>query len=78
MWQYASIGELVTTIKAVTVGTVVAGFAAFAVLQQPIPRSVIALEWLLSIFFVGGCALGGGFCAMGALPCDARVKASLC
>lgn len=58
VWQYASIGELVTTIKAVTVGTVVAGFAAFAVLQQPIPRSVIALEWLLSIFFVGGSRLG--------------------
>lgn len=57
VWQYASIGELVTTIKAVTVGTVVTGFAAIAVLQLAVPRSIIALEWLLSIFFVGGSRL---------------------
>ncbi len=57
VWQYASIGELVTTIKAVTGGTIVSGFALLVVLRLPIPRSVIALEWLLAIFLVGGSRL---------------------
>jgi FlaA1/EpsC-like NDP-sugar epimerase len=57
VWEYASIGELLATIKAVTVGTVISGFFTFAVIQQSIPRSVVALEWMLSIFLVGGSRL---------------------
>lgn len=57
VWEYASIGELVATIKAVSVGTVICGFIAFALIQQPVPRSIIALEWLLSIALVGGSRL---------------------
>ena len=57
VWQYASIGELITTIETVTIGTVVTGFITSALIQKPIPRSVVLLEWLLSIFLIGGSRL---------------------
>ena len=56
MWQYASVGELVSLVKAATVTEVV--FALLAVTVHThfswfvVPRSIYLLYWLLMILFV--------------------------
>lgn len=58
MWQYASIGELVSTIKSVSLGTFVNVFLIFAIFQSPfLPRGVVAIDWLLNVFLIGGSRL---------------------
>lgn len=58
MWQYASIGELVAILKAITVSELL--FAIFhTVLQMNvqdfiIPRSIYILTWVLTILGIGG------------------------
>lgn len=58
VWQYASIGELVSLIKAVTVAEII--FAILAVTVHThydsfvVPRSVYVLSWGLMIAIIGG------------------------
>ncbi|HHX59009.1 MAG TPA: polysaccharide biosynthesis protein, partial [Candidatus Moranbacteria bacterium] len=60
LWQYASIGELVSIIAAVSVGTAaIISYTYFMIEGSalPMPRSVFLLTWLLNIGFVGGSRL---------------------
>jgi FlaA1/EpsC-like NDP-sugar epimerase len=60
LWQYASVGELVNVVSAVSVGTLIK--IAFVYFQMegsafPLPQSVFALSWMLNILFIGGSRL---------------------
>ncbi len=60
LWQYASVGELVNIVIAVTVGTVINIALAYFLMeggQFPLPRSVFLLSWLLNIVLIGGSRL---------------------
>lgn len=62
MWQYASIGELLALVKAITISQVI--FGAFHMTVQHffpkliVPRSIYLLSWVLIILGVGGSRLG--------------------
>lgn len=53
MWRYASIQELMGIFWASTVSSV-AFYIVFWGININVPRSVILLTWILSVFFVGG------------------------
>jgi len=60
LWRYASIGELITVIIAVSVGTaIILALSYFLILPGvlPLPRSVYILSWLLNILLIGGSRL---------------------
>lgn len=60
LWQYASIGELLSVILAVTLGTVVNTALVYFIMQGgklPLPRSFFPISWLLNIFLIGGSRL---------------------
>lgn len=60
LWQYASVGELVNIVYAVTLGTLVNVTYAYFLMAGgtfPLPRSVFAISWVLNILFVGGSRL---------------------
>jgi FlaA1/EpsC-like NDP-sugar epimerase len=61
LWQYASIGELLAIVSAVTVGAL-ANTALMYFLSMGtgifVPRSIIILLWVLNIVFIGGTRLG--------------------
>ncbi len=60
LWQYASIGELVSILAAVTFGgAVTIAYTYFAAINLSglMPRSVILLTWLINIIFIGGSRL---------------------
>ncbi len=58
VWQYASIGELVSIIKAVSLGTLAHVFLVYAFFSGDFfPRGVVALEWMLNIILIGGSRL---------------------
>ena len=60
LWQYASIGELVSILAAVTFGgAVTIAYTYFVSINLSVlmPRSVILLTWLLNIIFIGGSRL---------------------
>lgn len=53
-WQYASIGELLAIVGAVSAGTMFNMALVFFFFQYVAPRSVLLIAWLLNIAFVGG------------------------
>lgn len=60
LWQYASIGELVSVIEAVTAGLLINVCIAYFWMQGnifPLPRSVFILVWMLDILLIGGLRL---------------------
>ncbi|MEW6621789.1 MAG: nucleoside-diphosphate sugar epimerase/dehydratase [Bacillota bacterium] len=60
MWQYASIGELVSIIYAVSAGTIINVSLAYFIIEAgrlPLPRSVFVLSWMLNILLIGGSRL---------------------
>lgn len=60
LWQYASVGELVNIVAAVTVGTAVNIAAAYFSMEGGrllLPRSVFLLSWLLNVVLIGGSRL---------------------
>lgn len=60
LWQYASIGELVAIMGAVTVGAAAIIAYTYFVMAPPVlpmPRSVFLLTWLLNMVFIGGSRL---------------------
>jgi FlaA1/EpsC-like NDP-sugar epimerase len=54
LWQYASTGELLSIVYAVTVGTGGTVFLVYFIAPSRIPHTVAILIWLLTIFFIGG------------------------
>ncbi|WP_031514144.1 nucleoside-diphosphate sugar epimerase/dehydratase [Desulfofalx alkaliphila] len=61
LWQYASIGELVTVITAVTVGMAINVTVAYFLMDSGshlLPRSVFIISWVLNIVIIGGSRLG--------------------
>jgi FlaA1/EpsC-like NDP-sugar epimerase len=56
LWQYASIGELFSIVSSITVGTLVNLLILSTSVREGaflIPRSVLALHWMITVFFVG-------------------------
>ncbi|NLA27917.1 MAG: polysaccharide biosynthesis protein [Firmicutes bacterium] len=56
LWQYASVGELFSIVFAVTAGSLVNFLILSTTIREGaflIPRSVLVLHWLLTIFLVG-------------------------
>ena len=59
-WQYASIGELVVVISAVTLGSFINITISYFLMNPgtlPLPRSVFILSWMLNILLIGGSRL---------------------
>lgn len=54
LWQYASTGELISILFAVTVGTGGTVTAVYFLAPMRVPTSVTALMWLMTIFLIGG------------------------
>ena len=54
LWQYASIGELISIIFAVTVGTAGTVTMVYFVAPLRFPHTVSALLWFITLFLVGG------------------------
>lgn len=60
VWQYASIGELITIMLAVTVGTTLKITFGYLIVNTEgpfLPRSVLLLTWFMTIFMIGGSRL---------------------
>lgn len=58
MWQYASIGELYSIIKAVTTGILLVVLFVYTIPLPTLPRSVYIMSWVIMIGLVGGSRLG--------------------
>ncbi len=57
MWQYASLGELLSIVYSVTVGMVLNISLTYFWMKGgslPLPRSVFVLAWMAAVLFVGG------------------------
>lgn len=54
LWQYLGMQELISIIKAVTVGSFLLPFIPFLFQTDFPPRSVLIVDWLLLITFLGG------------------------
>ncbi|MFA1822239.1 polysaccharide biosynthesis protein [Virgibacillus oceani] len=54
VWAYASIGELLTIVQAVTFSIVAAGLVQFLVNDFGIYRRALVVTWMLHIIFIGG------------------------
>ncbi|MFC4557944.1 polysaccharide biosynthesis protein [Virgibacillus kekensis] len=54
VWAYASVGELITIVKAVTLSIIGAGIVQFLVNDFIIFRRALIVTWLLHIVFIGG------------------------
>jgi FlaA1/EpsC-like NDP-sugar epimerase len=54
LWQYASTGELLSILFAVTVGTAGTISAVYFTAPMRYPHSVAALLWFMTVFLVGG------------------------
>lgn len=56
LWQYASVGELFTIVSSVTAGALINFLILWATVRDGaflVPRSVLVLHWLITIFLVG-------------------------
>lgn len=54
LWQYASTGELLSILFAVTVGTAGTITAVYFIAPMRYPHSVAALLWFTTVFLIGG------------------------
>jgi len=57
MWRYLSIGDLFLITEVVTAGVFVSYLGLNIVHSLPLPRTVIALTWFISLAFIGGSRL---------------------
>src|SRR3990172_4533463 len=81
LWRYASVREMVAVVMAVSAGS---GLGLLIIVALSLlgndspffgfPRSIIALEWLLTVAFVGGSRFAVRVVAGGRLPKVARGK----
>ncbi len=53
VWKYASVGEFVNIVKAVTLGSAVFIVAMFVSRQIFYSRGVVAIDWALNLIFIG-------------------------
>ena len=58
MWQYASLGELYSIIKAITTSMLVIVALIYTIPLPYLPRSVYILSWGLMVALIGGSRLG--------------------
>lgn len=58
IWQYASLGELYSLVKAVTAGVGIIVAMIYGLNLSTLPRSVYILSWFLIIAFIGASRLG--------------------
>jgi FlaA1/EpsC-like NDP-sugar epimerase len=58
MWQYASLGELYSIVKAITTSIFIVVALIYTVPLPTLPRSVYILSWGLMIALIGGSRLG--------------------
>src|SRR5690625_2308516 len=54
MWAYASVGELVAIVKAVTLSILSAGIVQFLIHDFTVYRRALLVTWMLHIIFIGG------------------------
>ncbi|MCG5102611.1 polysaccharide biosynthesis protein [Oceanobacillus alkalisoli] len=54
VWSYASVGELVAIVKAVTLSVISAGIVQLVLNDFTILRRALIVTWLLHIIFIGG------------------------
>ncbi|MGC4079581.1 MAG: aminotransferase class I/II-fold pyridoxal phosphate-dependent enzyme [Rubrivivax sp.] len=54
LWRYSGMKDLLDLVKAVSLSTVLFVVALVFIVHDAFPRTVILLDWLLSIMFVGG------------------------
>ncbi|MCP8617515.1 polysaccharide biosynthesis protein [Salirhabdus salicampi] len=54
VWAYASVGELVAIVKAVTLSILAAGLILFLLNDYSLSRRALIITWLLHILFIGG------------------------
>src|SRR5699024_1899241 len=54
VWAYASVGELMAIVKAVTLSIIAAGAVQFLINDFAIYRRALLVTWLLHIIFIGG------------------------
>ncbi|MBN1688947.1 MAG: polysaccharide biosynthesis protein [Candidatus Omnitrophica bacterium] len=54
LWQYLGIQELISIIKAVSVGTLLLPLVPFLLQIIPIPRSIVIIDWFMLIMALGG------------------------
>ncbi|MBW4084522.1 nucleoside-diphosphate sugar epimerase/dehydratase [Paenibacillus sp. S150] len=57
MWQYASIGEIISVFKAIVVGSVLSYLAAFIILPERVPLSIEVRAMETILLLVGGVRL---------------------
>ncbi len=58
IWQYASLGEVLSIVKAMTIGTITLVSCVYSLHLDYLPRSVYIISWLLMILLIGGSRLG--------------------
>jgi FlaA1/EpsC-like NDP-sugar epimerase len=58
LWRYVSVWDMVTIVKAVTIGSLAIAGSVLMFFREGFPRSILLLDWLLCIAFVGGVRLG--------------------
>lgn len=54
MWQYASIGEIISVLKAIVVGAILSYAVAFVILPQRVPLSIEVRSMETILLLVGG------------------------
>ncbi len=55
LWRYTSVKDLINIIKAFSISNVIFGLLLFILFQfEGYPRSIIIIDWFLSIMFLGG------------------------
>lgn len=59
MWRYASMGTLNAIIRATTISSIAAVVFTYLIQTLALPRSVLAIDWLLSIIVLGGARFFG-------------------
>src|SRR5690625_1792 len=57
VWAYASVGELLAIVKAVTLSIVATGLVQFLVNDLSIYRRALVVTWLIHIVLIGGSRL---------------------
>ena len=58
LWRYVSIRDMVTILKAATLGSLAMAAYVLMFFRHGFPRSVLLLDWLLCIALIGGIRMG--------------------
>jgi len=61
MWQYASLNDLAQIIKAITATSAIFILLLYLIRHDQVPRSVIVIQWLISLVGIGGLRFSARF-----------------